>query len=201
MRYGIAALAFFLVAASAHAQTAIPFTFTAGAPARASEVNGNFQALLAAINNVDARVARLEGGALSNAAIAGNYRILGFQTGVMASGPGLVETITYDGTLAVAADGTYTGSLNEHAHDLALSGNTGSTLQTRTTAGEALSGTYAISQGTRLTLNNFGGANAIEFQGAAGARILAATFQGEDPPPGGTTPMGTNTLLLLVRTN
>lgn len=202
MRNGIAALALVLLGATAHAQTTVPFTFSAGAAARASEVNGNFQALLAAINTIDARVGRLEGSAaLSNASIAGAYRLFGLQNGLIAAGgPGGVETITYTGTVTLAAGGTYTGTLDEAAHDLAFNGSSPSTLTTRPSS-DALSGTYSISQNTKLTLDAFGGAGPFEFYGAAGARILVGAASGEDPPPGQTAPMGTNVMLILVRTN
>jgi len=200
MRNGIAAVVLLLLVTAAHAQTTVPHTFTAGAAAKASEVNANFAALATGINNLASRVDRLEGGALTNASIAGTYRIFGFQTGLLAgTGPGTVETITYSGTLTLAPGGTYTGTLDEFAHDLFIgSGGAAGTMQTRNTPGEALSGTYSISQNTKLTLNGFG----IDFYGAAGARILVATSQGEDPPPAlPNVPMGTNVLLILVRTN
>jgi hypothetical protein len=202
MRKGIAAMVLALMMASAHAQTAVPFTFSAGAAARASEVNGNFQALVSAINGVDARVARLEGSiALSNASIAGTYRLFGLQNGLIAAnGPGGIETITYTGTVTLAAGGTYTGTLNEAAHDLAFNGSAPSTLTTRPSS-DPLSGTYSVSQNTKLTLDTFGGAAPFEFYGAAGGQILVGATSGEDPPPGQTAPMGTNVMLILVRTN
>jgi hypothetical protein len=201
MRNAIAVLGFILLAASAHAQTTVPFSFSAGAPARATEVNGNFQALATAINNLGTRIDRLEGGALSNASISGTYQLFGFQTGVMAGGSGLIETITYTGSVTLVAGGTYTGTLNEFAHDLGLNSGANATMQTRNTPGEPVGGSYGISQNTKLTLNTFGGPDAIDFYGAAGARILVGVFHGEAPPPGVSTPMGTNTLLVLVRTN
>jgi hypothetical protein len=141
MRNRIAALLFLLLATSAQAQSQPPFG-PPGLPARANDVAAQFQAM-------EARLARLEGGALNHAAIAGTYRIFGLQTGLFAP----------------------------------------------------YSGTYAVSQNTKVTLANFGGPAGIDFYGAAGGRILVATFAGEDPPPGQVAPMGTDVLLILVRTN
>jgi hypothetical protein len=192
----------FLIAATAHAQTTVPFAFSAGAAAKASEVNGNFQALLTGINDLNTRVGRLESATLAAADVAGSYRVFGLQTGVQPSGPGLVETITYVGTVTVAANGTYTGSLTENAHDLSWSNTASGVVTSRTSRSptDTLGGTFALS-GTRLTLNTFGGTGPFEFYGAAGARILVGASAGASPPPGSSIPMGTNVLLILVRTN
>ena len=192
MRNGIAAFLLILLATSAQAQSQAPFG-PPGLPARANEVAAQFQAL-------EARLARLEGGALSNAAVAGTYRIFGLQTGLFAgNSPGLVETITYTGTITLTAAGTYSGTLDGRQHDLGLNGSLNAVMSTTPTM-DSLSGTYAVSENTKLTLDNFGGPAAIDFYGASGGRILVATSAGEDPPPGKIAPMGTNVLLILVRT-
>jgi len=201
MRKGIAAVVLILFAVAAHAQVNVPHTFNSGAAARASEVNANFHALANAINHLSARMDRVDGGGAGNASLSGTYRIFGFQTGLLADkAPGTVETITYSGTLSFAPDGMYSGSLDEFAHDLYI-GNPGK-MEARTTKNEPLKGRYAISQNSKLTLAEFGGPDGIDFYGAAGAHIFVATTQGENPPPNlPKVPMGTNTLLILVRTH
>ena len=53
----------------------VPYTFSAGAPAVAAEVNANFSALADAITALEAKVAALEsGGKLTAADVAGTYR-------------------------------------------------------------------------------------------------------------------------------
>ena len=53
----------------------VPYTFSAGAPAVAAEVNANFSALANAITALEAKVAALEsGGTLTAADVAGTYR-------------------------------------------------------------------------------------------------------------------------------
>lgn len=200
MRHGIAALLFLLLATSAQAQSQPPFA-PPGLPARANDVYAQFQAVTALINSLEARLARLEGGALNNTDIAGTYRIFALQTGLFAgNSPGLVETITYTGTLTLSASGNYTGTLNGRQHDLALNGQFNAVMSTTPTM-DSVSGTYSVSQNTKLTLNNFGGDAPLDLYGASGGRIFVATAAGEDPPPGKIAPMGTNVLLLFVRTN
>lgn len=50
MRYSFAGLLLFALGSTAVAQTTVPYTFTAGTAAKASEVNADFQALAAAID-------------------------------------------------------------------------------------------------------------------------------------------------------
>ena len=216
MRQEIAALVIWLIAVSANAQTNVPHSFSSGQPARASEVNANFNTLGNAINALAARIDRIEGGALTNASIAGAYRIFGFQTGLFAgTTSGLVEAITYSGTLTLLADGTYKGSLVEVANVLGgLNSGGPPTIQTRINhddpalvcsflvgsqpcPGESLGGTYTISQNTRLTLNTFGSADSVDFYGGAGAQILVATPLVERDL---VNRLRTNVLLILVRT-
>src|SRR4051812_7194615 len=197
MGKGLVALGLVLLAGAAHAQTSVPHSFSSGQPARAAEVNANFQALATAINNLTARVDRLEGAAVTAANVAGTYQLFGLQTGIAPSGSGLIETITYTGTVTLAGGGTYTGSLTESANVLGV-GNPPN-LSSRSPT-DALAGSYSINS-TRITLNTFGGSDPIDFYGAAGARILVAATSGVAPPPGFTFNMGTNVMLILVRTN
>src|SRR3954454_13262447 len=91
-------------AGNSNAQVTVPFTFSAGSPARASEVNGNFQALVNAINGLTARVAKLEG-QITAADLEGSYTLEGLQIGLITNNK--VETISYTGTLILAANLTY----------------------------------------------------------------------------------------------
>jgi hypothetical protein len=50
MRYSFAGLLLFAFSSTALAQTTVPYTFTAGTAAKASETNADFQALVTAIN-------------------------------------------------------------------------------------------------------------------------------------------------------
>ncbi len=92
----------------AQAQTVtVPNTFSAGAPARAAEVNANFGALAGAINALSARVSKLEG-QISAADMVGTYALKGLQV-ELAGGAGThVASYVYNGTLSLRADGTGT---------------------------------------------------------------------------------------------
>ena len=56
----------------------VPYTFSAGSPAAAAEVNADFAALVSAVTTLEAKVAALEGAAaaLTVADVAGTYRYL-----------------------------------------------------------------------------------------------------------------------------
>ena len=91
----------------------VPFTFTSGDPARASEVNGNFAALVAAVTSLETKVAALEakGGPHTMASLAGSYEAFEITvdvdataTGGNAGGSGV------SGTVILNADGT--GQIN-----------------------------------------------------------------------------------------
>lgn len=56
MRYSFAGFLIFMFSTTVLADTTVPYTFTAGTQAKASEVNANFAALAAAINNLSSGV-------------------------------------------------------------------------------------------------------------------------------------------------
>jgi hypothetical protein len=97
---------------AALAQTAtVPNTFTAGAQAKASEVNANFAALVTAINAVGTRVAALESAnsALVAADVVGSYRLLSIAstTGSLASTKRFAsKSGTNNGTVTFNSNGT-----------------------------------------------------------------------------------------------
>jgi hypothetical protein len=104
---------------TALAQTTVPHTFTSGTQARASEVNANFQALATAIDNLSARVGKLEGGT-TDADVVGTYSWRALQIGVgweVAPRPADIEAIVYAGTFTLAADHTFTASFIGRSND------------------------------------------------------------------------------------
>ena len=98
------------------APVTVPNTFTAGTPAKAADVNANFQALVTAINTLSARVDKLDGTtAITAADVVGTYTMNGLMVQVF-KGPQAAGTpgVTYDtagsgavsGTVTINADGT-----------------------------------------------------------------------------------------------
>lgn len=129
MRNLFLAVGFLVLSNTASAQTTVPNTFTAGSPAKAAEVNANFQALVTAINSlgarvdsvstrvdsVTARVGKLEG-TLTATDVAGTYALYGLQTDVIPSAvsgmnEGQMEAISYSGTAILTATSTLGGTL------------------------------------------------------------------------------------------
>jgi len=87
----------------------VPNTFVAGAPAKAADVNANFQALATAINSLNTRVGKLEGGPVTSSDLVGSYAINSLQTELGGAGvnPGkYVASYVAKGTISFAADGT-----------------------------------------------------------------------------------------------
>lgn len=66
---------------NAWSQTVIPHNFTEGTRARAAEVNANFAAVKKAIDDLSARVAKLEG-PMSASDVAGEYQVSGLEMAV-----------------------------------------------------------------------------------------------------------------------
>lgn len=87
----------------------VPHIFSPGFPSKANEVNENFAALAAAITDLEARVAAVEGAA----PIPGKYFLMGYQTGLIPGGPGgaVIEGIVYTGNLTLG-DGTTSGNVS-----------------------------------------------------------------------------------------
>lgn len=114
MRKTFIALTLAAIATAASAQVTVPNTFVAGAPAKAADVNANFQALATAINSLNTRVGKLEGGTITSSDLVGSYSMNAIQTelggaDINAGGinPGrYVSTYVAKGTISFAADGT-----------------------------------------------------------------------------------------------
>ncbi|AXQ28139.1 hypothetical protein D0B54_05380 [Solimonas sp. K1W22B-7] len=122
MRKMMIAAVLLLGAGSAHAAS-VPNTFTAGAPAKASEVNANFAALVTAVTALEAKVATLEtkvtaleaaNGPLTVADVVGSYHLMGIKT---KTGSEAVQrrfksgSSSTEGTVTFAANGTFTASI------------------------------------------------------------------------------------------
>jgi len=168
-------------AGNSNAQVTVPFTFSAGSAARASEVNGNFQALVNAINGLTARVAKLEGQIVA-ADLAGSYTIAGLQIGLISTN--LVETISYGGTLTLAANGTYSGTLVGNGFDLTI----GSPRVLHPDNG-SLSGTWSLAANSVVLTGDI----PASFAHASGGRVLVTSgFNNAD---------GSTVLLIFVRSN
>jgi len=105
----------------------IPNTFTANSPAVAADVNTNFTAAKAAVDDNDARITALEtqiaalqvvtdtnNGVLTLQKAAGNWAMVSNTFGYLVPGAGVVEfnrDVKY-GTVIVNADGTFTVTFN-----------------------------------------------------------------------------------------
>ncbi|HSW15171.1 MAG TPA: hypothetical protein VLI06_20145 [Solimonas sp.] len=124
MRNMLAGLLILTVGSSAFAAS-VPNTFTAGSPAKASEVNANFAALVSAVNALETKVATLQtkvtalesaNGPLTMDDVVGTYRLLALK-----SETGSSEAVkrfhsasaTTDGTVTFNSNGTFTG-LTDH---------------------------------------------------------------------------------------
>lgn len=107
----MAFVAFVAFNSVASAQVTVPFTFAAGTPASADEVNANFQALVTAINSLGTRVSKLEG-LITAADLVGTYTVSGFQSQISlnqtVNGRTFADTQMYtlNGQITLAADGT-----------------------------------------------------------------------------------------------
>lgn len=114
MRILIVAAALFAVSSAPSAQTRLPNTFAPGQPAKAAEVNENFEALARAIDSLRIRVARLEAlSTATGAVITGDYSFVGLVPSLRAK-PGESAAISHgsvtDGSVSLQANGTYSSS-------------------------------------------------------------------------------------------
>ena len=175
------------IAPAAWAQTTVPHTFAAGSPAKAGEVNANFQALAAAINSLAARLDRAEG-KLTAADIVGTYRFQGLQTEQGGPGP-YVRVDTSDGVVTFRSDGTGSLQLSNVASQLSITGGQGTAVTgTRTlrTFNESDNFNWSIT-GSVVDLSG------LKFYAVDGGRLLVQTST--------DTADGTGKVILLVRTN
>lgn len=189
MRYfaSLNVLVLLLVGNVALAQTTVPHIFTPGTPARATEVNQNFQALATAIDGVAARLAKFEGTApVTDSDIVGTYHYSNLQIGTVWTGTNAthVEAITYEGTFVFAADHTFsavfTGKQNDNNGPLADDGQ--------------LEGTWSLSGGV-LSASTPGSAP-IALNCALACRLMVTTLEGSAAMVGDDAH---NNLVILVR--
>ena len=127
MRNTIAAVLLFATGV-AHAAS-VPNTFTAGSPARASEVNANFAALVTAVTALEGKVTTLENkvaaleaanGPLTTADVVGSYHLMGIRTktGSKASDRRFKSgSASSEGTVSFAANGTFTASIGQKSDE------------------------------------------------------------------------------------
>jgi len=206
---GIAAL---LAAASlSHAGPVGPLTtFTAGTPAKASEVNGNFSAVSTAVNANDGRISTLEG---VNAA----SRITTLETTVSGG------NVTPAGNIVLVPSTTTTGSILKgtfpfihnfgvsntfigvSAGNFAMTGNANtasgnSALQSNTTGfSNTASGAGALSKNSTGTNNTASGAGALNnntagsFNTASGDSALSSNTTGNSNTASGVNALFLNT--------
>lgn len=179
MRYpfaGFLIFHFFIFSTTVLAQTTVPHTFTAGSPAKASEVNANFAALVTAVNALAARVSALENPpAATVASVAGTYKSTSLEVGVsggVTGGGGTQASVTggsFSGTVVLGAGGdvTFTSDGNEtrgnvdsfntapHSHGCSpgctisdtQSGTTTTAAVTRFSGPESFTGTWTVTNG------------------------------------------------------
>ncbi|MEJ0037856.1 MAG: hypothetical protein WDO68_17575 [Gammaproteobacteria bacterium] len=169
MRYAslLSILALCAVGQTAMSQTTVPNTFTVGTPAKAAEVNADFQALATAIDALATRVGKLEGGATVDTDIVGTYKVSFLQVGVgWTGGPATIEAISYEATLMFAADHTGTLAVTGHKND-----HTGPHLDSGT-----FTGTWSLANND-VTLSGLGAAPLI-LHCSAGCRLLVGTGYG-----------------------
>jgi len=178
-------LAAIVFSGAASAQVTVPNTFAAGQPARAADVNANFQALATAINSLAARVSKLEGSNLTATDFVGTYTLNRLQTQLGGGTAAYVATYVASATLTFAADGTVTSAddTGERGHQLNVVTRV---LSPFVTAGTSNSATWSYSGGKLVA---FGQTLTV----ANGGRLLI--LAGVNPDD------GTNVLVLLTRTN
>lgn len=141
-RHCAACFALLALSQAAQAQTAVPYTFAAGSPAKAGEVNANFQALVTAVNNLGSRVNKLEGQLAAND-VPGKYSLSTVNLSPVVGTPvgGRWDVNVVKATLTLAANGTFTSTGTESSGNCCGSG-------TWTLAGNALSLTFDGSEVT-----------------------------------------------------
>ncbi|MDB5870890.1 MAG: hypothetical protein JWQ07_332 [Ramlibacter sp.] len=177
----------FLVAVAApcvFADASVPYTFSAGSPAKAADVNANFTALVNAINAVGARVSKLEG-QITQADLAGTYSIQRFQAELGGDPGSHVAVYVAGGTLTLVADGTGT-FIGPAETGTQLNVQTRSVAPFTGAGGSSGPITWSYSGGV---VNMLGGTLAV----VAGGRLLIKV--------GSTSSDGTAHVMLLTRTN
>jgi hypothetical protein len=183
IRY-LAALWLAILSTGALAQSVtVPNTFAAGQPAKAADVNANFQALVTAINALETRVSKLEGQFTSTDLQGAIYAIQWIQVG-FGPYPSTWQD-GYTGTVTLNADGS--ASLTDTDTDYSDVGGT----QAKNVTTGSLSGTWTLS-GQTLTFTGSNGGT-ITSTCISGGRLCIATLLGDKS--------GAVSLLALLRTN
>jgi hypothetical protein len=181
------ALSVLASALPATAQTTVPYSFSAGSPAKAGEVNANFQALATAINALSARLDKAEG-KLTAADIVGTYRFQSLQPEI-GNGP-YVRFDVFDGTITFKADGTITLQASGVGAQLDIRGGNGTpvtgTVLPKSGSGVE-TGTWSLS-GTVVTLDG-----TEKLYAADGGRLMVSASIN---PADATTKM-----IILIRVN
>jgi len=190
LRAGLLAAAALAATATARAETTVPYTFAAGSPAKAGEVNANFQALASAINALSARLDRAEG-RLTAADIVGTYRFQSLQTELNGGASNNVRVYTFDGTVTFNADGTVSFSTTDVGAQIRISGAAGAAVSvTRSTINET-NPTGSANWTLNGSVLSIGGGPA--WYVADGGRLMIQT--------GTNTADATSKVILMVRTN
>lgn len=178
MRYTAAAILLVALNTPLFAQTTLPYTFAPGTVAKASEVNANFQALLAAVNKLE--------GAITAADVAGTYALASFgvnMTGVPPPGAtggssARIEHTSTNGVATFNANGTFSVSPETTTGGAVVFSflNQAGTVVTATAASQnaapppTVGGTWTLS-GKTLTLAVTGGGGGT-FTAAVGSRVF-----------------------------
>lgn len=156
--------------------------FTGGTAALADEVNANFQALIDAINDNDARISALED-TIGDGSIAGTYSFIELAVELAAnSGTGLdqgyseISIFNSSGSFTLDQGGTFSGTINENRATLEASPNCD--VQScvdafdpnfNNTASDNLSGTWI--EGTSTVTLDLGGGETVVLN-KAGPKLL-----------------------------
>ncbi|MDF1780021.1 MAG: hypothetical protein P1U67_01875 [Alcanivoracaceae bacterium] len=164
-------------------------TFSASTPAVAAEVNANFAALIAAINDNSQRIDALEG-VVGDGSVAGTYTFIELAVEIAADsgtavneGYSEITTFSSSGSFTLDANETFTGTINENRSSLvdAVNGDCGSSCRQAfdpdfaTTSVEQLSGTWT-DDGATVTLT-LGPGDTVELNKAGGNLLV---FSGKD---------------------
>lgn len=169
---GLLAVVFVGVAVFSYAGVSIPYTFTAGTTAKASEVNANFQALADAMNNRTTAT-------LANMAGTWNYRMTG--SFLEALNGNRLCTMSRTGSLTLNADGSFSDNqadTNNYCHGGGVQTNTGGTF----------TGTWTVSANGSGTLT-FGGGS-LSFQTSKDLNTMTSAWNvstGDFPSNGTAT--------------
>jgi hypothetical protein len=196
MRFPSALRAFALTLAAlagshaAQAEIIIPYTFAAGSPAKAGEVNANFQSIASAISSLSARLDKTEG-KLTTADLVGTYRFQSVQTELNAGNSNNVRVYTFDGTVTLKLDGSASFTTTETGGNLAISGGGASAVSVArsifTNNNPTGNATWALSGNTL----SFGGGSPYYVVDGGRLLIQAST----------NTADATSKMILIVRTN